>query len=80
LYAAERAAFFGGQLGAFQWTCPDCSEFVSGRGPLGNHPAVDEGRRAAGCQRFAAKWPSASAKTTRADAPNRTHPKALDLP
>ena len=77
---AERAAFLGGQLGAFQWTFPDCSELVSDRGSLGNHPAADEQGHAEGCQRLAAKWPSGSAGATRADAPNRAHLQALKLP
>jgi hypothetical protein len=51
----ERAAFLGGQLGAFQWTRPGCGELVSDRGPLGNHPAADEQARAEGCQRLAAQ-------------------------
>jgi hypothetical protein len=53
-YAAERSAFLTGQLGAFRWTCPDCSELISGRGPSGRNPAEDEQGHAAGCQRLAA--------------------------
>ena len=54
-YAAERAAFLGGQFGAFRWRCPDCGGLVSDRGPLGNHPAADEQARAEGRQRLAAQ-------------------------
>jgi hypothetical protein len=49
-YAAERSAFLSGQLGAFRWTCPDCGEPISDRGPPGNHPAEDEQGHAEGCQ------------------------------
>ena len=53
-YAAERAAFLGGQFGAFRWRCPDCGGLVSNRGPLGNHPAADEQGHAEGGERLAA--------------------------
>jgi hypothetical protein len=52
-YAAERSAFLTGQFGAFRWTCPECGEVVSDRGPLGDHLAEVEQGHAAGCQRLA---------------------------
>ena len=46
-YAAERSAHLSGQLGMFRWTCPDCVEVVSDRGPSGREP----GRGRAGARR-----------------------------
>ena len=53
-YAAERPAYLSGQPGEFRWTCPDCGEVVSDRGPGGRSPAEDEQGHAEGCQRLAA--------------------------
>jgi hypothetical protein len=52
-YAAERSAHLSGQPGVFRWTCPDCGEMVSDRGPSGRSPAEDELGHAGGCQRLA---------------------------
>ena len=49
-YTAERSAHLSGQLGMFRWTCPDCVEVVSDRGPSGGNPAGDEQGHAEGCQ------------------------------
>jgi hypothetical protein len=53
-YAAGRPAHLSGQPGEFRWTCPDCGEVVSDRGPGGRSPAEDEQGHAAGCHRLAA--------------------------
>ena len=53
-YAAERSAYLSGQPGVFRWTCPDCGEVVSDRGPSGRSPAEDEQGHAEGCHRLAA--------------------------
>ena len=52
-YAAGRQAHLSGQLGEFRWTCPDCGEVVSDRGPGGRSPAEDEQGHAESCHRHA---------------------------
>jgi hypothetical protein len=53
-YAADQTAFLPGEFRTFRWTCPDCSEVISDRGPSGGNPAEDEPGHAEGCQRLAA--------------------------
>jgi hypothetical protein len=53
-YAAEWSAYLSGELGAFRWTCQECSELISDHGPSGGNPAEDEPGHAEGCQRLAA--------------------------
>jgi hypothetical protein len=53
-YAAGRPAHLCGQRGVFRWTCPDCGEVVSDRGPGGRSPAEDEYGHAEGFSRLAA--------------------------
>jgi hypothetical protein len=53
-YAAGRPAHLSGRPGEFRWTCPDCGEVVSDRGPGGRSPAGDEQGHAEGCHRLAA--------------------------
>jgi hypothetical protein len=58
-YAAQRSAYMTGELGVFRWTCPECGEVISDRGPSGRSPAEDEPGHADCCQRLAAaaaKW------------------------
>jgi hypothetical protein len=52
--AAGRPAHLSEQPGEFRWTCSDCGEVVSDRGPGGRSPAEGEQGHAEGCHRLAA--------------------------